>query len=36
MLALEKLADWWDTQKKGSEKVLDSFVDEHPNLFGVA
>ena len=36
MLALEKLADWWDTQKKESEKALDSFVDEHPNLFGVA
>src|SRR4051794_25968542 len=36
MLALEKLAAWWDEQKRGSEKVLDSFVDEHPNLFGVA
>lgn len=36
MLALEKLANWWDTQKKESEKALDSFVDAHPNLFGVA
>ena len=36
MLALEKLADWWDEQRGQSEKVLDSFVDNHPNLFGVA
>ncbi len=36
MLALEKLADWWDVQKKDSEKALNAFVDEHPHLFGVA
>jgi hypothetical protein len=36
MLALEKLADWWDRRKKESENALDSFVDRHPNLFGVA
>lgn len=35
MLGFEKVADWWDEQKKISEQALDQFVDEHPNWFGI-
>jgi len=31
-----ELADWWDKNKKESEKALEDFVDEHPHFWGVA
>lgn len=35
MLGLEKIADKWDEDKRKTEKVLDRFVDQHPDWFGV-
>lgn len=35
MWVLTDIADWWDRQHKDSEKALDSFVQDHPNWFGV-
>jgi hypothetical protein len=35
MWAASDLADWWDHQRATSEKALDQFVDDNPNLFGV-
>jgi len=29
------IADWWDEQRRVSQRDLDAFVDEYPNWFGV-
>jgi hypothetical protein len=36
MSSLGDLADWWDTQHEVSEEILNQFVDDHPNWFGIA
>lgn len=30
-----QVADWWDEQKRESEKALNQFVEEHPDWFGI-
>jgi hypothetical protein len=35
MWAASDIADWWDRQHRSSEKELERFVDDNPNLFGV-
>jgi hypothetical protein len=35
MRAASDIAAWWDEQHRRSEAILDEFIDEHPNWFGV-
>lgn len=35
MFAVSDIADWWEQQRKESDKTLDEFVNDHPNWFGV-
>jgi len=35
MWAAGDWADWWDGQHREYQKILDEFVDEHPNWFGI-
>jgi len=35
-MALSEYADWWDKQKKESEKFLEDWVDENPQWWAVA
>lgn len=34
-MALSELADWWDKQKRDSEKILGEWVDENPQWWAV-
>ena len=36
MHSASELAEWWDKNKKESEKALEDFVDAHPHMWGVA
>lgn len=35
MWMFTEIADWWDTQRKETEEILDDFVSRNPNQFGI-
>jgi LysM repeat protein len=35
MRAASDIADWWDEQHRISKKILDEFVEDHPNWWGI-
>src|SRR5688572_18297574 len=34
-MALSELADWWDKQRRDSEKILDEWVQENPQWWAI-